>query len=156
MPCLEAHDRLGQCDLVEDEVVARIVDDFLVVRAFRREGICDVIDAAGRLYSAPRRADVFHRAVVQNGGEGSVRIGGKLNDLFIVLEGCEADTVLLRHVVEIHDADMRQPAGRRRERNLAVFAHHALECTPDVYFLLPFCFPLVPLTCFCSYSPDVC
>ena len=49
MSCLETHDRLGQRDLVENEIIAGIVDDFLVVRAFRREGICDVIDAVGGL-----------------------------------------------------------------------------------------------------------
>lgn len=119
-----------QRDLVEDKVVADGADELAHALAFLRKGVGEVVDRAGGFDRVPACTDVLHRIVVRHGAEGDVWIRGKLDDLLVVLQCGEVDAMLLRCIVEVYNAHMWQPVRHRRECDLALLAHHALEFFP--------------------------
>ena len=133
-------------DLVEDEIVADGIDGLLIARDLRSKECREVVDGVRGLDSSAACTDVFVRVVVRNGGKCNVWIRCEFDDLFVVLERGEVDAAFLGCVVEVHDAYMRQPVRRRRECDLALLAHDALEFIPHVHV-----FPSIP-----TYHYSVC
>ena len=129
----DQYHRLGECDLVGDEVVTDGVDGLLKARCLGDDGLCDRGDGTGGLYRMTAGADVLGRVMVRDGGEGDGGVRGEFDDLLVVLERgtCGSPSLIVARAISRCSRMMRSNSSRRFISSPRFFLLYNIVCIKE-------------------------